>query len=145
MPASTKSESLLRKGALVANPHLCTALERLPLARDGDEVGANVEDQMVSSLGSWATWALRAGKSVRWVAQPLGHQDPAFTLRVYAHAMREEEKDSHSPSSAAPDGPIRPLPKREIPTKRHNPSISLVGRPGVEPGTNGLKARCSTG
>ncbi len=42
---------------------------------------------------SWATWALRAGKSVRWVAQQLGHQDPAFTLRVYAHAMREEEND----------------------------------------------------
>jgi integrase len=42
---------------------------------------------------SWATWALRAGKSVRWVAQQLGHQDLAFTLRVYGHATREEESD----------------------------------------------------
>jgi integrase len=42
---------------------------------------------------SWATWALRAGESVRWLAQQLGHQDPAFTLRVYAQAMREEETE----------------------------------------------------
>ena len=30
---------------------------------------------------------------MRWVADPLGHADPAFTLRVYAHAMRDEESD----------------------------------------------------
>ena len=40
-----------------------------------------------------ATAALGAGKSVRWVADQLGHSDPALTLRVYAHAMREEETD----------------------------------------------------
>jgi len=40
-----------------------------------------------------ATRALRAGKSVRWVADQLGHADPALTLRVYAHAMPEEEAD----------------------------------------------------
>jgi len=28
---------------------------------------------------------------VRWVADQLGHKDPALTLRVYTHAMREEE------------------------------------------------------
>lgn len=37
--------------------------------------------------------ALQAGKSVRWVADQLGHADPALTLRVYAHAMREDEAD----------------------------------------------------
>ena len=37
--------------------------------------------------------ALRAGKSVRWVADVLGHADPSLTLRVYAHALREEEND----------------------------------------------------
>lgn len=42
---------------------------------------------------TWATLALRAGKSVRWVADQLGHFDPALTLRVYAHAMRDEEHD----------------------------------------------------
>jgi integrase len=37
----------------------------------------------------WATEALRAGKSIRWVADQLGHADPSLTLRVYAHALRE--------------------------------------------------------
>jgi hypothetical protein len=35
----------------------------------------------------------RAGKSVRWVAAQLGHANPELTLRVYAHALREEESD----------------------------------------------------
>jgi hypothetical protein len=42
---------------------------------------------------TWATLALRAGKSVRWVADQLGHADPSMTLNVYAHAMPEEEAD----------------------------------------------------
>ena len=42
---------------------------------------------------TWATRALGAGKSIKWVADQLGHADPALTLRVYAHAMKEEERD----------------------------------------------------
>jgi hypothetical protein len=42
---------------------------------------------------TWATMALQAGKNVRWVADQLGHADPALTLRVYAHAIRSEEED----------------------------------------------------
>jgi len=42
---------------------------------------------------TWATFALHAGKNIRWVSDQLGHADPAFTLRVYAHALREEETD----------------------------------------------------
>jgi hypothetical protein len=42
---------------------------------------------------TWATFALHAGESIRWVAEQLGHADPGFTLRVYAHAMRDEETD----------------------------------------------------
>jgi hypothetical protein len=30
---------------------------------------------------------------VCWVADPLGHADPALTLRVYAHAIQDEESD----------------------------------------------------
>jgi len=40
-----------------------------------------------------ATLALEAGCSVRWVAEHLGHSDPALTLRVYAHALRSTEAD----------------------------------------------------
>ena len=42
---------------------------------------------------TYASLALAAGKSVRWVASQLGHANPELTLRVYAHAMREEETD----------------------------------------------------
>ena len=42
---------------------------------------------------TWATLALEAGRSVRWVADVLGHADPALTLRVYTHAIRVEETD----------------------------------------------------
>ena len=42
---------------------------------------------------TYASLALASGKSVRWVASQLGHANPELTLRVYAHAMREEETD----------------------------------------------------
>jgi len=42
---------------------------------------------------TWATYALEAGRSLRRVADVLGHADPAFTLRVYAHAIPAEEGD----------------------------------------------------
>jgi hypothetical protein len=89
------------------------------------------------------------------VAQQLGHQDPAFTLRVYAHAMREEETDlsfAEALGSAAtghaqtsPDVSIRLRPPGADFETWAKSANSRVGRPGFEPGTNGLKARCSTG
>ncbi len=42
---------------------------------------------------TFASLAMAAGKSVRWVASQLGHSNPELTLRVYAHALREEETD----------------------------------------------------
>jgi len=42
---------------------------------------------------TFASLALASGKSPLWVAAQLGHRDPGFTLRVYGHAMREEEQD----------------------------------------------------
>jgi hypothetical protein len=54
---------------------------------------------------TWATMALHAGKSEGWVADQLGHSDPALTLRVYAHAMPEDETDL---SFADFDTPKRP-------------------------------------
>jgi hypothetical protein len=49
----------------------------------------------------------RAGTKLRWVADPLGHADPAFTLRVYARAMRDEKTDL---SFAELGSPGRPSP-----------------------------------
>jgi len=42
---------------------------------------------------TFATLALQAGKSVRWVADQLGHADPALTLRAYAHSLPTEGGD----------------------------------------------------
>jgi hypothetical protein len=48
--------------------------------------------------------ALESGKSIRWVADQLGHADPALTLRVYSHVLKSEERDL----SFAEFGPKRP-------------------------------------
>ena len=47
----------------------------------------------VSAGHTWASLALESGKSVRWVAEQLGHADPALTLEVYAHVIPNEEPD----------------------------------------------------
>jgi integrase len=84
---------------------------------------------------TWASLALQAGKSIRWLADQLGHADPAFTLRVYAHAMREEETDLSfaefdlskrlytSPTVESDDDEIA------------NPLIQMARREGFEPPT----------
>ena len=42
---------------------------------------------------TFASLALEAGKSIRWVADQLGHANPELTLRVYAHALPSESGD----------------------------------------------------
>lgn len=46
-----------------------------------------------SARHTWATLALQAGKSIKWIADQLGHSDPAFTLRIYAHSLPDESQD----------------------------------------------------
>ena len=36
---------------------------------------------------TFATLALEAGRSIKWLADVLGHSDPTVTLRTYAHAL----------------------------------------------------------
>jgi hypothetical protein len=86
---------------------------------------------------------LHAGKSVRWVADQLGHADPALTLRTYAHALRGEETDL---SFAEFGGPGRPqtAPEIEEPSEEAPKyPTSRVGRQGLEPWTLelGIRAR----
>ncbi len=42
---------------------------------------------------TYASLALDAGRSIRFVAEQLGHSNPGFTLRVYTHAMPSEPGD----------------------------------------------------
>jgi hypothetical protein len=97
-----------------------------------------------STRHTWATFALRAGKSIRWVADQLGHADPALTLRVYAHAMREEETDLSFAEFGGPERPYTAPADLGNEWESRNPLEVLVGRRGIEPRTIGLKARCST-
>ncbi len=93
--------------------------------------------------------ALHAGKSSQWVAYQLGHAKPELTLRVYAHALREEETDlsfldfggtrrhprgTKQRAVAANEKPRRATPRRG--------SRMLEHETGLEPATPTLARRC---
>jgi hypothetical protein len=81
---------------------------------------------------------------VRWVADQLGHADPALTLRTYAHAMKNEESDL-SFANFGDSKRLYPAPTESTASAEQRNSLkSMVGRQGLEPWTIGLKARCST-
>ena len=42
---------------------------------------------------TFATLSLEAGRSIKWVAEQLGHRDASVTLNVYAHALPVKETD----------------------------------------------------
>ena len=84
---------------------------------------------------TWATAALGAGKSIRWVADQLGHSDPALTLRVYAHAMREEETDLSFVDFGGSER-LYPAPTSEsVSGDRRNLAERTARREGFEPPT----------
>jgi integrase len=129
-----------------------TAPDERNVSRVWDRIRRRAQKKGVRSLKlhcarhTWATLALRAGKSVRWVADQLGHADPALTLRVYAHAMREEENDLSFADFATPvaaketteNGSERlyPAPASEEVDEETAKSLnSMVRREGFEPPT----------
>jgi len=110
---------------------------------------------------TWATLALESGKSVRWVADQLGHADPALTLRTYAHAMRETESDLtfleleaasivRNPSAIGEKSVDRVANRRypspaddELGSQLANSLDSLAPPARLELATRGLGNRCS--
>ncbi len=83
---------------------------------------------------TWATQALQAGKSIRWVADVLGHSDPALTLRIYAHAMRGQEEDLSFAEYGA--GRLSASPAVEERNRElAKDAESLARREGLEPPT----------
>jgi hypothetical protein len=80
---------------------------------------------------------------VRWVADQLGHADPALTLRTYAHSLRESEPDLTFAEFGGSER-LYPAPAELAESaKQRNSAKTLVGRQGLEPWTIGLKARHS--
>ena len=84
---------------------------------------------------TWATFALHAGKNIRWVSDQLGHADPAFTLRVYAHALREEETDLSFAEFGGLGRPKTAQSEKSDFEESPNPLIPLARREGFEPPT----------
>ncbi len=88
---------------------------------------------------SFASLALAAGKSIRWVAEQLGHANPELTLRVYAHVLPSEGGDLSFVDFGAGLSETAPI------AGRHNPSLpaddqglSMERETGFEPATLSL-------
>ncbi len=71
----------------------------------------------------------------------MGHADPAFTLRVYAHAMTIEETDLSFADFGDPKRPYTAPNKNGVGEKLPNPAITLVELRGIEPLTLRLPER----
>ena len=120
-----------------------TALDERSFARRWERLRRRAQAKGIRPLKlhaarhTWATLALQAGKNIRWVADPLGHADPALTLRVYAHAMREAEPDLSFVALASPDVVIRRRPLTRVLARTLKSLESLVGRRGSGPEPSG--------
>ena len=107
-----------------------------------------------STRHTYASLALAAGRSVRWVAEQLGHSNPELTLRTYAHVLPSEEADLSAVDFGSTDGPGRhyTAPPDTHPTERESaPGTSTRERyeivereTGLEPATPSLGSSCST-
>ena len=79
----------LEEAGVIARPH---PRAKLPSAR---------EHGMHALRHFYASVLLDAGESIRNVSEYLGHSDPGFTLRVYAHFMPESRDRSRRAIDAA--------------------------------------------
>jgi len=87
----------------------------------------------------WATLTARAGKSVRWIADQLGHFDLALTLRVYLRLAATRSQALRQRSWLAKHDALGVSTVREADssprTKRKRPEAKAPGRFCVVAGT----------
>jgi integrase len=80
---------------------------------------------------TYASVLIALGRDPRYVMEQLGHTDPKFTLRVYAHAMRFSEKDRARLKAFAEGGVLAPIGTE--------PSARVIPEPGVSSGRGGFR------
>jgi integrase len=93
----------------------------------------------------------RAGAHIEGRAPTLGHANAKVTAAVYARLDAHGLRDRLVASLGTPVGQSAPSSTRSA-HSAHSSQITIpskfrgevVGRPGLEPGANGLKVRCST-
>jgi integrase len=99
-----------------------------------------------------ATLLIYEGRPIHEVAEHLGHADPGFTLRVYAHTFSDASRRRRVPIARAivdarrrvvdvraENGGLQGLAQKdEAPANQREPT------PGLEPGTPSLRVKCST-
>jgi integrase len=100
---------------------------------------------------TWASLAIASGKSVRWVADQLGHSSPMLTLKTYADALPEEEADLSFVDFGGPGRPYTAPPSGSDAKTQNGPDLTdrdrfgfLERETGLEPATSTLATWCST-
>ncbi|MDP9440759.1 MAG: site-specific integrase, partial [Actinomycetota bacterium] len=92
----------------------------------------------------YASMLMDAGESAKAVAEYLGHADPGFTLRVYAHLFPSSEERARKAVdrvlSRSSDGPVTaPRPTQEVKAQVSGPlQIPAVSGPAISQPIDGL-------
>lgn len=77
----------------------CSPIGERNLQRTWAKVRAKAGERGVRPLTfhctrhTWASVALASGRSIKWIADQLGHRDVSITLNTYAHLMPNQEQD----------------------------------------------------
>ena len=158
--ADRRRECLHRGGAEVPEPVFCsevgTPIDERNVTRSWDRLRRGAQKHGVRPLKlhtarhTFASLALAAGRSIRWVADQLGHSNPELTLRVDAHAMPVDECDlafadfGGAENGAkrlypAPTGGAKRVGRGPLPKRRGASRGYLAPREGLEPPTRRLE------
>ena len=84
--------------------------QRVEASFDGSWAGAQSGERNARSSSPLPSVLLDGGVSIRAVSEYLGHHDPGFTLRTYAHLMPDTEdraRDTIDAAHAAPAESVR--------------------------------------